>query len=282
MSKTLIPFFASDPLQLDFFEAGANDRFTNGLRHQKTVPYTIVAQACEGSYEVRCNDRHEIIPAGCVFLIPTQTPVYIIHRAGKRGVMSARWVHFRFSLFQLIDYASLFTLPLKPGKKACLALGLIIGQTLRLGSDWHNRPMLLLRRHELALRTLKILCAESDTTPDSILEQSRWHQLGPVLQYVQAHISEELSVEKLARVGGFSAVHFHAVFKKEFGVGPMKYVWRMRLDLASRRLATKDWTLSQIADSVGFKDPFHFSHAFKAHFNMSPKAYRAQSSITML
>jgi AraC-like DNA-binding protein len=56
----------------------------------------------------------------------------------------------------------------------------------------------------------------------------------------------------------------------------------MRLDFATRQLATKNWTISQIAESAGFKDSFHFSHAFKTQFCISPRKYREQVSAELL
>ena len=279
MSKTLIPQLAHEPLQLAFMQAEQINSFSHGLTHWKTTPYTIVAQACEGTYEVWCDGRHEIISAGEVFVVPVHTPVKITHWAGKRRVMSARWLHLRYSIWGMIDFFSMYDIPLKLPGPTGRRLGKIIGNVLALQSEAGSGFTTALSRFEQALSALKLICEASSEKKQTLTARSL--RLHPVLRYIQENLSREIDVDKLAKAANLSSAQFHALFREEFKVTPMKYVRSMRLDEAARLLITKNLTLSQVAESTGFKDPFHFSHAFKAQFRVSPRQYREQASIQL-
>ena len=280
MSKTLAPLPTSEPLQLAFMEAGECLRFPNGTRHQKAIPYTIVAQAVEGTYEVRCNGHHEVIEKGGVFVVPTHAPVDITHWTGRRGVMAARWLHLRFSLWGLIDFLSLYEIPLVLPMLTSLRLGKVIRSVLKLQADPPNDGSLMVGRNELALRALRLICDCAEPKEENLVAPEQ--RLRAVFLHIQQNLPGLISVESLARIAHLSPAQFHSVFKQKTGVSPMRYVRQIRLDAASRYLAVGDRTLSEIAESVGFGDPFHFSHAFKARFRISPREYRHQLSTTPL
>jgi len=279
MSKTLTPLLSPEPLQLAFLHAGAYNKFRDGVTHRKAIPYTIVAQACEGAYEVKCGGRRELVKKGGVFVVPVHTPVEIIHWAGRRGIMSARWLHIRFSLWGMVDFLSLYDIPLQLPPVVSLRLGRIIERVLELQNAVHGGTEAIISRNELAMRALRLICGASTRRAGNSL--THWNRLHPVLRHIQENLSGEINIGTLSLVVNLSPAQFHALFKEEFGIAPMKYVRNMRLDLASRQLATKDWTLSEIADSTGFKDPFHFSHAFKAQFGISPREYRRQAATAL-
>jgi len=280
MSETLMPLLALEPLQLAFMQAGRLKKHCDGDTHRKAIPYTIVAQACEGTYEVWCDGKHEVVSSGGIFLVPAHAPVKITHWAGRRGIMAARWLHLRFSLWGMIDFLSLYELPLQLPKPASLRLGKIIGRVLRSQAAEEADTDAMILRSELAMDALRLICNASKAKKHHSL--IHWQRLHPVLRHIQEHLSEEISVEKLAAVTNLSPAQFHVLFKAEFGITPMRHVRNMRLDFASRQLVTKNWTLSQIAESAGFKDPFHFSHAFKTQFGISPRKYREQASAELL
>ena len=57
------------------------------------------------------------------------------------------------------------------------------------------------------------------------------------MRYVQAHISEEISVEQLARLCSYSPSTFHAKFKQATGLPPHEYILRKKIDSACILLA---------------------------------------------
>jgi len=96
-----------------------------------------------------------------------------------------------------------------------------------------------------------------------------------VFDYIDAHLGEELSVERLSRVANFSKFHFHRQFSEYAGISISRYVQLMRLKRASYRLVfSLDSPIIEIAMEAGFENPESFSRAFKKTFGQTPSQFR--------
>ncbi len=81
-------------------------------------------------------------------------------------------------------------------------------------------------------------------------------------------------IAELARLSGMSEPHLFRVFKKETGLSPMVWLRRERMNHAKRRLVETNDSIAEIAEQVGFEDPFYFSREFKRVSELSPRAFR--------
>ena len=96
-----------------------------------------------------------------------------------------------------------------------------------------------------------------------------------VLDFIDTHLDEPLSLERLSRVGHFSKFHFHRQFSNYVGLTPSRYVQLARLRRASYRLAFNALErITDVALQAGFEHSESFSRAFKAAFGQSPRAFR--------
>lgn len=277
MSETLPPLAGHPSLQLDFFQAGGFTRAVNGWVHRKTVPYMILLEPLEGCYRARFSGKETEVSRGQVLLVPADTPVEFTHHDGPRGRMSVRWLHLRFSVFGVADFFSFHDLPVLLPPKEARAVSRVIDRALGIESRPTLDPVRMVRQHELATRVLRSVCDVAAPKADAWPDENAWRRLAPVVRHIGRHLSGELTVNALAKAAALSPARLHALFQKELGSTPMRYVRRLRLEAASRRLVTTADTLAEIADKVGFADPFHLSRAFKACFGQSPRDYRKQA-----
>ena len=97
--------------------------------------------------------------------------------------------------------------------------------------------------------------------------------LQEMLSYIDTHIREKLSVEKLAARAGFSPYHFCRVFQWEVGYSIMEYVRNRRLAYAAAELSTGR-RIVDIAVDYGFETHSGFSKAFRRYFGCPPEVYR--------
>ncbi|MEK0316360.1 AraC family transcriptional regulator [Cohnella sp. 56] len=81
------------------------------------------------------------------------------------------------------------------------------------------------------------------------------------------------SIGRLAREAGCSPRQYGRLFKSLTGLSPMQYVAEQRMAEARRRLLREEASLAEIAGSLGYADPFHFSRAFKRHEGVAPSFY---------
>ncbi|MBW8365172.1 MAG: AraC family transcriptional regulator [Rhizobium sp.] len=100
-------------------------------------------------------------------------------------------------------------------------------------------------------------------------------RFGKVLDYIETHLDEVLSVEQLSRIANFSKYHFHRQFAEHTGVSVFRYIQLLRLRQATYRLAFDHGArIIDIALEAGFENPESFSRAFRNTFEQSPSEFR--------
>jgi len=96
-----------------------------------------------------------------------------------------------------------------------------------------------------------------------------------VLDHIDRHLDDDLSLEAMSGVAAFSKFHFHRQFMATFGLSLHSYVQLVRLKRASHRLAEKDaQSVTEIAMEAGYDAPDAFARAFRRRFGQSPSSFR--------
>src|SRR6266487_2016427 len=103
-------------------------------------------------------------------------------------------------------------------------------------------------------------------------------QMRRVLDFVQEHLAQKLSLEVLARQAGFSPSHFARLFRHTTGESPHQFVLHQRIKRAQRLLTEREVPLARVARACGFADQSHLTQAFKRHLGLTPRAYRQMYS----
>lgn len=93
-----------------------------------------------------------------------------------------------------------------------------------------------------------------------------------VRDYLQDNYAEDVSLEKLAQLNGWSSVHLCRVFCQEIGLPPHAYQIQVRVDRA-KALLVKGWSVSKVALEMGFFDQSHFAQHFKRLTGVTPGKY---------
>jgi AraC family transcriptional regulator of arabinose operon len=95
-----------------------------------------------------------------------------------------------------------------------------------------------------------------------------------VQDYLRENLQSSASVAELAKMAGFSDSHFSARFRRASGTSVVEYRKRLRSARARELLITTDASVAEIAQAVGYDDPFYFSRHFRAINGASPTQYR--------
>lgn len=101
-------------------------------------------------------------------------------------------------------------------------------------------------------------------------------RLKRVTDYIDAHLSELISMPDLARVACLSQHHFARVFRAATGMSPHSYVTHRRIERARDLLISTDTPLVQVALMCGFGTQAHFSTVFKKQMGLPPKRFRSE------
>lgn len=94
-----------------------------------------------------------------------------------------------------------------------------------------------------------------------------------VQDYIEQHIGEYLTIEKLSSIVNFSPFYFHRLFKFITQESLYRYIKRLRLEKALF-LLNSDQSITEIAISVGFSNLASFAKAFKKAYGVSASEFR--------
>ena len=95
-----------------------------------------------------------------------------------------------------------------------------------------------------------------------------------VVLYIDADISADLSLKKLAELNGVSAGYLSTRFKEETGKNFADYVNTTRISHAKHLLKTTRLQVQTVAQYCGFPDTQYFSRVFRKYTGHTPREYR--------
>lgn len=104
-------------------------------------------------------------------------------------------------------------------------------------------------------------------------EPSRVPRLAALLEWIPAHLSDDLSLEALAAQAHMTPRTLSRVFVQELGMGPGRYVERIRLEAARNLLQDAQASISTVARLTGFGHPENLRRTFHKHLSVSPQEY---------
>ena len=96
-----------------------------------------------------------------------------------------------------------------------------------------------------------------------------------ICDYISAHCTEELSLDSVADLAGFSKFHFTRLFKQFTNVSFYKYLNQKRIATAEKLLANPDYTVTDGALNSGFSSLSSFIRMFKIIKNCTPTEFRS-------
>ena len=112
---------------------------------------------------------------------------------------------------------------------------------------------------------------EALDTPDSALSD---RALKRICDYIDQNLDKDLSLTRLADIGGFNASYLSRLFKQKYDITVTDYVTQKRMKLASRLLITTNDKIQDIAEKTGYLSSQSFARAFKSYFAISAAEYR--------
>jgi len=94
--------------------------------------------------------------------------------------------------------------------------------------------------------------------------------------FVRDHLAEPITVDRMAAHAHVSRRQLTRLMRQALGQAPMDYVTRQRLGRATTLLAETALPIANVAQRVGYADPYYFSRLFHRRMKLSPTAYRAK------
>jgi AraC-like DNA-binding protein len=114
----------------------------------------------------------------------------------------------------------------------------------------------------------------ADTAEFGWLAAVRHPQIGRALALLHGHPDEPWTIASLARRVAVSRSAFADRFTELVGEPPLRYLTRLRINTAAKRLLSSNDKLSAVAAAAGYRSVTAFGRAFKQHMGMTPGKYR--------
>lgn len=104
-------------------------------------------------------------------------------------------------------------------------------------------------------------------------------EMRAIVDYVREHYRGKVTVADLARAGGISVSSQERLFKKTFGLTPIMYLRKTRLNAACKLLRDTKVSLAAIAQKCGFNDQTSMTRAFRMELKITPLKYRRKFTL---
>lgn len=99
-------------------------------------------------------------------------------------------------------------------------------------------------------------------------------RLRAALEYIDAHLCGDLSLDAIAAAANLSTFRFARGFRRALGQPPHQYIIGRRLERARDLLRTTQESIGEVARRVGFATQSHFTAVFSRRCGVSPQRYR--------
>ena len=128
-----------------------------------------------------------------------------------------------------------------------------------------------------SIRKAELMCTIFRTLPAKPASARR-ERLSPAIRYLRANLTEKIDCSGLAQACNLSSAQFYNLFHGEYGMSPLEYRDSLLLDRAELLLRDGDFSVSEVAEMLGFETVSYFSRFFKKHKGVSPSKLQARHS----
>ncbi|MEZ9231347.1 helix-turn-helix transcriptional regulator [Vibrio amylolyticus] len=251
-----IPEFES----MGFFLAGMADLSDGYIVERESVGVHTILVTVEGEGLLTLANRRQTIPANSLVVLPADQP-------------------FRFELGEKVNNWRMVWLLLSPHEKwqPLVDEGQRVQQFRQCEQVW---SLMSLLHYEIAGRAsyrklltseLSRLLSKVESSPSNSLMrvQSVWNQ-------IESQLHLPWSVKQIAKQCFLSEEQLNRLSKSLYEQTPQERLIHLRMEKAAELLHHQEWSVTMIAQRLGYKDPYAFSHRFKRYFGVSPRAYKKQ------
>ena len=93
---------------------------------------------------------------------------------------------------------------------------------------------------------------------------------------MEHHLSQHLSLKKLAKALNSAPTSLNRVFQQHFNTSPINYFISLRIEAAKSLLINTNMQIQEIAQNTGYSNALYFSSEFKKRTGMSPREFRRE------
>ena len=105
-------------------------------------------------------------------------------------------------------------------------------------------------------------------------QMSAYHRFAAVIQHIKENLDKKIVVDDLCKKVYMSRPNFFRIFKREFGITPVDYILKEKIQLAKELLDKPATSVSTACYQSGFNSINHFIRIFRQFENCTPLKYK--------
>lgn len=133
------------------------------------------------------------------------------------------------------------------------------------------KPVGYTHRVDNLLREILIRCARQ---AENVPGKTSHAGINTVCGWMVSNLNKSLRSTELARMAGMNRTTFFKAFQRATGETPTNYFNQLKLRSAALTLESTATPIKDIAENLGFCDPYYFSKLFKKYYGVSPRKFR--------
>lgn len=123
---------------------------------------------------------------------------------------------------------------------------------------------------------LRRMANEKIHSASSVIQTHHIESILRVLIYIETHLDETLTLQKLAKIAHISPYYFHRLFHAYLSMPPREYIKHTRFIQSAKRLQYSHMSITDIAFAMGYEETSSFTRAFMQLAGKSPRTYRKE------
>ena len=126
-----------------------------------------------------------------------------------------------------------------------------------------------------SIRKTELMCTIFRTLTGSS-SSARRQRLSPAIGYLREKLTEKVDCSGLAKACNLSSAQFYNLFHEEYGMSPLEYRDSLLMDRALLLLRDGSFSVTEVAEMLGFESVSYFSRFFKKHHGVPPSKLQAR------
>ncbi len=122
-----------------------------------------------------------------------------------------------------------------------------------------------------------LLMRQTECSPPELTAPTSRRECAAAKWYIDTHFKETITLDRLAQVAGVNKYYLAHSFAEEYGISPIKYQNRRRIEESKHLLRSTDLPLGRIVQMLGFSSGSYFAQMFRRCEGTTPTAYREQT-----
>lgn len=238
--------------------------------YNRVVPYSIMSYLKCGKAYVAYNGKKIVTEPGTVVILPSNLKHDHVVIPGERALFL--WWHFRFTVADSFDLLKLFDFPAIFALENAEKFEEFFLQYIELQKQPDSIENIIMKKAK-SLEVMALLFGSAISQTSYDVNSSIPRVYTKMLMHIVNNSDKLEGLNELARLFNLHPTYISNTFKKYFGITPIHLQHNIQFQKAKDLLRTQNFTITEVADMLGYDNVSSFSRFFTDKAGISPSQF---------